>query len=616
MTTPKPLSESSEKNWPETVVKGQHGQQIGQYQLQEVIGSGGMGVVYKAVHTRMRQVFALKTLAGDALLDPRAIERFDREMTALGSLIHPNIVRATDAGDWQGAHYLVMEYVEGIDLKKVVHIHGPLAIADACEAIRQAAVGLQYIHENKRVHRDLKPSNLMLTLDGQIKILDLGLALLYGEAGTKDEITGSHQVMGTADFMAPEQWLDSHQVDIRADLYSLGCTLYKLLTGKEPFALLLDKNRDKRQAHLTMPAPDIRSLRPEAPASLAAILERLLAKEPQGRFGKPLELVEALRPFCQGSDLSKLTALSLAMKSREDTETKKTVTYQMPAAPKAQPPDEVRIWQKGPSIWVGLATVVGVIAVIVAILFWKKPHDDLPWPADYPQSLKQRVPGKPLALVEWAQPRPYDPKEPIRGKVLPLPTSKTLQVQWHRRLLGKGVFFEMPQSLTLDSSPVPGSVSPTVLALDDDLSRNWFELDGVIYPPSPTAKNYGGLFFGWNEPEPGTARAYFLGIEEAGGLQLAVAPLTMSLKTKDPEPLAPIKALKEKVGFRKPLPLADKYRVQVRALPGEIIVHVNGLELGRLTPEFDPRGPCGIWAQEGQARFDRIAVTPLDPGNP
>src|SRR5262249_16337303 len=148
--------ESSDEPLPRTVIQGKDGNRLGQYQLLEVIGSGGMGVVFKALHTRLRQVVALKTLAGAALLHPTAIDRFKREMEAQGALVHPNIVRATDAGDWQGVHYLVMEYVEGIDLKKAVQANGPLEIADACEAIRQAATGLQAIYEHKRVHRDLK----------------------------------------------------------------------------------------------------------------------------------------------------------------------------------------------------------------------------------------------------------------------------------------------------------------------------------------------------------------------------------------------------------------------------------------------------------------------------
>src|SRR5262245_20116659 len=153
------------------------GATIGQYELLELIGGGGMGVVYKARHTRLQQIVAVKTLAPAALRDPDAVARFARETAALGTLLHPNVIRATDAGEANGWHYLVMEYVEGVDLNRLVRLCGPLPVADACELARQAAVGLQYIHEQQRVHRDLKPSNLLLSRGGEVKILDLGLAL-------------------------------------------------------------------------------------------------------------------------------------------------------------------------------------------------------------------------------------------------------------------------------------------------------------------------------------------------------------------------------------------------------------------------------------------------------
>ncbi len=204
---------------------------IGPYRLLATLGAGGMGTVYKAFHTRLERLVALKMLPPDRMRDEQAIVRFEREMKAVGKLDHPNIVRATDAGDDDGKHFLVMEYVEGTDLSDLVRQSGPLPIADACEIVRQAAVGLQHAHEHDLVHRDIKPSNLMLNTDSTVKVLDLGLALLpsLGEAGR--ELTDTGQAMGTLDYMAPEQGGDSHDVDIRADIYSLGATLYKLLTG-------------------------------------------------------------------------------------------------------------------------------------------------------------------------------------------------------------------------------------------------------------------------------------------------------------------------------------------------------------------------------------------------
>jgi hypothetical protein len=193
-----------------------------------------------------------------------------------------------------------MEFVNGTDLADLVRRWGPLPFPTAAEVVRQAAVGLQYIHENGRVHRDLKPSNLILSATGEVKILDLGLSLLPG--GSEAELTGSSQAMGTADYMAPEQWLDSHGVDIRADIYSLGCTLFKLLTGFAPFAGSA-AGPDKRAAHLEGLPPSIRSMRPDVPEGLAEVLARSLCKNPDERFATPGELAQSLRPYGAGADL-------------------------------------------------------------------------------------------------------------------------------------------------------------------------------------------------------------------------------------------------------------------------------------------------------------------------
>ena len=206
--------------------------QLGEYELLAKLGEGGMGSVYKACQVRLGKTVALKVLPKDRTSDARAVARFEREMKAIGQLSHANIVQAVDARDIDSTTVLVMEYVDGLDLAKITKAVAPIGIADACELVRQTAVGLQYIHENGLVHRDIKPSNLMLTRQGQVKILDLGLALLDPHQTTGKELTSNGLAMGTPDYIAPEQAGDSHRVDIRADIYSLGCTFYHLLAGR------------------------------------------------------------------------------------------------------------------------------------------------------------------------------------------------------------------------------------------------------------------------------------------------------------------------------------------------------------------------------------------------
>jgi serine/threonine protein kinase/WD40 repeat protein len=278
------------------------------YRLLAKLGEGGMGAVYKALHTHLEKVVALKILPAERLT-PAAVARFQREMRAVGKLQHPNIVGAHDAGEHEGRHFLVMEHVAGHDLSEVVRRLGPLHVADACEIVRQAAIGLQHAHEHGLVHRDIKPSNLMLTQSGQVKILDLGLALLHepqaNAAAPGVELTGAAQMMGTADYMAPEQAESSHRVDIRADLYSLGCTLYKLLAGEAPFSgREYSTPLQKLMAHVGKSVPPIASRRADVPADLATMLDRLLAKRLDDRYVSPAEVAAAIAPFCVSADLA------------------------------------------------------------------------------------------------------------------------------------------------------------------------------------------------------------------------------------------------------------------------------------------------------------------------
>ena len=299
---------------------------LGEYQLLERIGSGGMGTVYKALHTKLGRVVALKVLTRARTHDPAAVARFEREMQAVGQLDHRHIVRAHDAREIDGTPILVMEYLDGLDLGEIVRRAGVPALAgdrpapakagtpapgipapDAAELARQTAIGLQTIHEHGLVHRDIKPSNLMLSTDGEVKILDLGLARLRPDIPPGEEMTATGQGMGTADYMAPEQASDSRAVDIRADIYSLGCTLYKLLTGRAPFSGREYRTAfDKMTAHVHAAPPPVRNLAPAVPEGLATVLDRMLAKNPANRFATPAEVADALAPYCGGADLAVL----------------------------------------------------------------------------------------------------------------------------------------------------------------------------------------------------------------------------------------------------------------------------------------------------------------------
>ena len=268
---------------------------FGQYVVLDKLGEGGMGVVLKARHRRMDRTVAIKVLSSTAMKRPEAIDRFQREVRAAAKLSHPNIVTAYDADEYQGMHCLVMEYVEGHDLATIVKDHGPLEVREAVDCILQAARGLQYAHSKGIVHRDIKPGNLLLDKEGTVKILDMGLALIAGAdvapAGP-ERLTNTGQVMGTCDYMAPEQALDTHAADHRADIYALGCTLYRLLTGKPPYEgetliqILL--------AHRESPIPSLCEARPEVPADLDACFQRMVAKEPEDRQQSMAEVVAEL----------------------------------------------------------------------------------------------------------------------------------------------------------------------------------------------------------------------------------------------------------------------------------------------------------------------------------
>jgi tRNA A-37 threonylcarbamoyl transferase component Bud32 len=292
------------------------------YRVLAPLGAGGMGTVFKAEHRRMERFVALKVINPKLIDSPGAVERFRREVKLAARLAHPNIVTAYDADQAGSLHFLVMEFVDGKSLAQVVAEKGPLPVAQACDYVRQAALGLQHACDRHMVHRDIKPHNLMLTPGGQVKLLDFGLARFVLEstppaidspvasevtAGAKSVdpgVTGTGLVMGSVDYIAPEQVHDAHQADIRSDIYSLGCTLYFLLAGHAPFDG--SSVAEKLAAHGEQVAKPLTAMRSDLPAQLAPVIERMMAKDAAQRFQTPAEVAEALAPFATGKPWARI----------------------------------------------------------------------------------------------------------------------------------------------------------------------------------------------------------------------------------------------------------------------------------------------------------------------
>jgi eukaryotic-like serine/threonine-protein kinase len=282
----------------EKLLQGRHkGFLLGRYRLLSLLGAGEMSAVYLAEHVMMGRRCAIKVLPANKVQDTSYLGRFHREARAVAALNHPNIVRAYDVDQQSESgtdiHFLVMEYVEGENLGKLVQQRGPLDFATAVEYIRQAAEGLQHAHVNGLIHRDIKPENLLIDRHGQVRLLDLGLARFFN-ASEEESLTIKHdeKVLGTADYLAPEQAIDSHSVDLRADVYSLGCTLYYALAGHPPFTE--GSLVQRLMAHQTKKPPSIRFDRPDAPDDLLELLDKMMAKRPADRYQSAAEVSFAL----------------------------------------------------------------------------------------------------------------------------------------------------------------------------------------------------------------------------------------------------------------------------------------------------------------------------------
>ncbi len=273
------------------LLAGKHkGFRLGKYKLLGQIGKGGMSSVYLAEHELMKRRVAVKVLPQNRVGDASYLERFRLEARAVAKLDDPNIVRAYDIDNEGNIHYIVMEYVDGQDLHQIVSQQGPLDFDVAADYITQVANALQHAHEMGLVHRDIKPANCLVDRHETVKLLDLGLAKLTEDDQTSLTMANEENVLGTADYLAPEQALNSHGADARSDIYSLGCTLYFLLTGRPPFPE--GSISERLLKHQTTTPDSIFKIRPDAPPSLVDICERMMAKKPDERFQSASELAK------------------------------------------------------------------------------------------------------------------------------------------------------------------------------------------------------------------------------------------------------------------------------------------------------------------------------------
>jgi len=279
----------------EAVCNHRHSElRIGNYDVLDRLGAGGMGTVFKARHRRMKRIVALKVLSRSLAKDDAFVQRFQREVETIARFTHPNIVMAYDADEAEAGHFLVMEYVDGQDLASLLEKQGPLSLSVAVNCILQAARGLEYAHAQGIIHRDIKPANLLRDAAGTVKVTDLGLVRLANAAGAAaaGAITQAGSILGTVDYMPPEQAMGAADIDHRADIYSLGATLHFLLLGRPPYqgeSLMATMFK-----HKLAPIPSLAKARPDVPAALDAAFHRMMAKEPADRFQTMAEVVRAL----------------------------------------------------------------------------------------------------------------------------------------------------------------------------------------------------------------------------------------------------------------------------------------------------------------------------------
>jgi serine/threonine protein kinase len=415
---------------------------LGPYVLQSLLGEGAMGKVFKAEHRRLKRPAALKVIRPEHLAAPGAVDQFHREAQAAARLDHPNIIRVYDANEADGVHFIAMEFIEGADLARVVKERGPLPVATACHYARQAALGLEHAHARGLIHRDVKPSNMLLDGDtGVVKLLDLGIARLDRSAPTplQATATGAGTVMGvgaspathsmtatasngavigTPDFVAPEQARDSRKVDARADVYSLGCTLYYLLTGLPPFRG--DTPVDTLLRHMTEEAKPLEQLRTDLPPELGPVVRKLMARQVEDRYPTAAAAAAALAPFVGAATtaLPPQSSAALVAGSLEHTPHPHATLFGVGAGP-----DLSRLRKTNRRFGllvaaVGLVATVGVLTIVGGVLWTRSGSTPTSVAVAPPSSSSEPVAT--ARATEPAPPKPTNPERQAAERVLQL----------------------------------------------------------------------------------------------------------------------------------------------------------------------------------------------------
>ena len=396
---------------------------IGKYRLLDCIGTGGMGAVFKALHRDLGRTVAIKIMSPGVVKNREAVARFRHEMQVVAALDDPHIVAAYDAGSDGGVHFLVMEYVEGRDLGELIKQPGRLPVEWATECIRQTAQGLQYAHDQGMVHRDIKPTNLLVARERDsdrplVKILDLGLARFVSELapaglatgeqmGTDGSLTQVGQFLGTPDYISPEQANDTRTADIRSDIFSLGCTFYRILTGELPFSG--ETVLEKLDARERSDARKIRTVRSDVPAELEAVIARMLARDPRDRYQTPREVAEALAPFAlrsgtKGSLLPPGDATLRRAPRNKGEDTRLEQILRSLAECETDQPLSVatvlgRLKRLSPRAWI--AGGAALVVAVAAFFAWQRLSEVtlvIDWPLDQREGASLTVAQRPVRL--------------------------------------------------------------------------------------------------------------------------------------------------------------------------------------------------------------------------